>query len=340
VRAAIVGAAGYIGGELLRLLLFHEHVEVVQATSDRYAGWPVATIHPNLRGLTQLRFTPRDELGDADVFFLALPHGAAMGWAGLRDREPATIVDLSSDFRLREPATYAQTYGREHARPELLDAFVPGIPELHREELRGATRISVPGCIANAVILALRPLVAAGVVASPPVADARVGSSGGGPTPSLATHHPERSGASRVYAPAGHRHEAEVAQTLGLPVRLTVTAIEAVRGVQVVAHVTPRDELTERAVWDLYREAYDAEPFVRLVSQRRGVYQLPEPKILSGSNFCDVGFALDQATGDVVVVAALDNLGKGGSGNGVQCLNVAAGFEESSGLRFPGLHPI
>jgi N-acetyl-gamma-glutamyl-phosphate/LysW-gamma-L-alpha-aminoadipyl-6-phosphate reductase len=340
MRIAVVGGAGYIGGELLRLLLCHPDVELVQATSDRQRGQPLHAVHPNLRHLTSLRFTAHDELGEADAVFLALPHGTAMHRIDELARRDWRIVDLSADFRLRDPRAFARHHGVEHRRPDLVERFVPGLPELGRERLRGARWISVPGCQATAAILALRPLAAAGLVAGDVLIDARTGSSGSGSSPAPAAHHAERSGVMRVYQPTGHRHEAEVAQACGVSTRMTVTAVEAVRGVQVVLHLRPSRPLRQTDLWEVYRAAYADEPFVRLVSQRSGLYRHPEPKVLSGTNLCDVGFAVDEDGCRVVLIGALDNLGKGGAGNAVQCLNVAAGLDERAGLGFPGLHPI
>lgn len=340
MRAAVVGGAGYIGGELLRLLLCHPHLEVVQATSNLQAGQPVHAVHPNLRHLTALRFSPHDGLGEADVLFLALPHGVTMQRFDDLAPRAATIVDLSADFRLRDPAAFASHHGVEHVRPELVERFVTGLPELFRERLRCASLISVPGCMATAAILALQPLAAAGLVAGEVLVDARTGSSGAGARLTLASHHAERSGVLRVYQPTGHRHQSEIAQACGVPVRMSVTAVEAVRGVQVVLHVRPARPLRERDLWELYRGRYGREPFVRLVSQRSGLYRYPEPKLLAGTNLCDIGFAVEEDGCRVVLIAALDNLVKGGAGNAVQSLNVATGWDERAGLQFPGLHPL
>lgn len=343
IVVSIAGGSGYAGGELLRLLLGHPQVEVQQVTSETHAGQYVHSVHPNLRGQTQHRFDPLDELDPCDLLFLALPHGQAMGhienFAGLAER----IVDLSADFRLRDAAAYRRWYGREHAAPEWLSRFVYGLPELHREELRGARYISGVGCNATATILALLPLARADLMDRERdiIVDLKVGSSEGGNKPSLASHHPERSGAARSFAPTGHRHTAEVVQELGIErVHLSVTAVELVRGVLATAHLFLRQKLTEKDLWRIYRQAYGAEPFVRLVKERRGVYRYPEPKLLAGSNYADVGFALDEATGRVVSIAALDNLMKGAAGTAVQAMNVMRGFPETTGLEFPGLHPI
>jgi len=192
--------------------------------------------------------------------------------------------------------------------------------------------------MATAATLALAPLAEAGLVEPEVVVDARTGSSGAGRTAGEANLHPERSGAMRVFAPAGHRHQAEVAELTGLEVTMTATGVEAVRGVQVVCHARARGRLDERELRRVYRERYAGEPFVRLVAHRRGSHRYPDPKVLLGSNHCDVGFAV---AGDrVVAMAALDNLVKGGAGNAVQCLNLRRGWPETDGLGFPGLHPL
>lgn len=340
MRVSIMGAAGYIGGELLRLLLGHSQVELIQVTSDRFAGQGVHRVHPNLRGRTNLTFIGHDALELSDVLFLALPHGATLErlphWANLAPR----IIDLSADFRLADPRVYEAYYQRVHPHPEWLARFVPGIPELYRARLREATHIAMPGCIATAAILALSPLARAGVIDGEIIIDARTGSSGSGAHAGSANIHTERSGAMRVYQPLGHRHEPEVAQICGVPVRMSATGVEAVRGVQVLSHIRLARPLSNKDLWRLYRHSYSSEPFVRIVAQKTGLYRLPEPKILAGSNYCDVGFATDERGTAAVVIAALDNLVKGGAGNAVQCLNIAYGWDEREGLEFPGLHPI
>ncbi|MFJ2160884.1 MULTISPECIES: N-acetyl-gamma-glutamyl-phosphate reductase [unclassified Streptomyces] len=340
IRAAVFGAAGYIGGELLRLLLGHPEVELTAAVSSRFPGKRLDSVHPNLRSATDLTFTAPERAEDCDVVFLATPHRSTMDlvrhWADRTD----LLVDLSGDFRLRDTEVYERYYGVPHEAPELLDRFVPGIPELHRDRLRTARLISVPGCMANAAILALHPLAARQLALSPVLLDGRTGSSGSGASAGDSNLHAERSGALRVFAPATHRHEAEVAQHTGLDARMTATGVEAVRGVQVVCHTEVPDGVEERAVRAAYREAYADEPFVRLVAHKRGTYRYPEPKILLGSNYCDIGHVWDDASRRLVVVAALDNLVKGGAGNAVQCLNVRMDWPESYGLSFPGLHPV
>lgn len=337
LRVAVVGGAGYIGGEFVRLALGHPEIELCAVTSARLAGRRVDRAHPNLRGNTDLRFTAPDDLREPDVLVLAARHRETM--TGMADWLAAAklVVDLSGDFRLDDPDTYERYYGVPHAAPELLGSFVPGLPELHRDRLRTADRITAPGCMATAGILALAPL--AEFVDSAVVVDARTGSSGSGASAGSTNTHAERSGTMRVFAPAGHRHEAEISQATGLTARMSATGVEAVRGVQVLCRARYVSGTTETAVRHAYRRAYENEPFVRVVAHRRGDYRYPEPKILLGSNFCDVGFALDDEAEHLVAVAALDNLVKGGAGNALQSLNVRFGWPERLGLEFPGLHP-
>ncbi len=340
---SIVGASGYAGGELLRLLLSHRQVMVAQVTSERYAGKFVHTVHPNLRGQTSLTFSRMDDLAPCDLLFLALPHGEASGriaqFADLAER----IVDLSADFRLRDPVAYEKWYGKPHPSPAWLERFVYGLPEANREAIRSARYISGVGCNATASNLALLPFVRAGLVDEdrPIVVDLKVGSSEGGNKAGLASHHPERSGVVRSFAPTGHRHTVEVRQVTGLAgVYLSVTAVEMVRGVLATAHVWPTRSLSERDLWRAFRQAYNDEPFVRIIHERSGIHRHPEPKIVTGSNYADVGFALDETGERVVALCALDNLMKGAAGTAVQCMNLMMGWPETAGLEFPGLHPL
>ncbi len=347
LNVAIVGASGYTGGELLRLLLGHPGVEVRQVTSERHAGGYVHFLHPNLRGRTRLKFTSASELQPCDLLFLCLPHGEAQARIETFARLASRIVDLSADFRLRDPALYERWYGQPHKAPAWLDRFVYGLPELYRDEIRQASYVSGVGCNATATNLAIWPLFRADLVdrSRDVIVEVKVGSSEGGNSPSEASHHPERSGAVRSFAPTGHRHTAEVLQVLArtgpLPhVHFSATAIELVRGVLATAHVFLKDRaLSEKDLWKAYRAAYQNEPFVRIVKEQQGIYRYPEPKILAGSNYADVGFELDAETGRVVALCAIDNLMKGAAGTAVQCMNLMCGFPETMGLEFTGLHP-
>ncbi len=344
IRSAIVGASGYAGGELLRLLLSHPQVEVRQITSETYAGQYAHFVHPNLRGTSDLRFTPLSSLEACDLLFLALPHGHAMKqisrYAGMAER----IVDLSADFRLHDAADYEGWYGHAHAHPEWLDRFVYGLPELHRPEMAEACYISGVGCNASVTILALWPLYRRGLVRET-VAEVKVGSSEGGNRPSPASHHPERAGVVRSYMPTGHRHVAEIIQELNLnpeepKMHFSVTSVSIVRGALATCHCLLEEDLAEKDVWQFYREDYGAELFIRLVRAKRGIHRYPEPKILTASNYCDIGFEIDAGNKRLVVIAAIDNLMKGAAGSAVQAMNLMYHWPEDLGLGFPGLHPI
>jgi N-acetyl-gamma-glutamyl-phosphate/LysW-gamma-L-alpha-aminoadipyl-6-phosphate reductase len=290
-----------------------------------------------------LRFTSSSELLPCDVLFLALPHGQAQRQIERFAALASYIVDLSADFRLSDPASYRQYYGEPHAAPGWLSRFVYGLPEVEREAIRGAHYVSGVGCNATASTLALLPLVRSGLLRAglPVVVDVKAGSSEGGASPSAASHHPERSGALRSFAPTGHRHEAEVRQELGCPdVYLSVTSVEAVRGVLATAHTWVTPGAADKDLWRAYRAAYAGEPFVRIVHDRDGIYRHPEPKLLQGTNLADVGWELDPRTGRLVALAAIDNLGKGAAGSAVQCMNLMLGWDETAGLEFTGLHPI
>src|SRR5512136_379022 len=318
LTVGIVGGSGYVGGELLRLLLFHPYVTVKQITSASQTGRYVHTVHPNLRGVTALQFVHPDALEPADLLFLGMPHGQAAGtierYAGLAER----IVDCSADFRLRDPAVYARWYGAEHPNPAWLGRFVYGLPERQRAALAGARYASGVGCNATATILALAPLADAGLLKQA-VVEVKVGSSEAGAQPSASSHHPERSGAVRSFKPTGHRHQAEVVQALGdqFDLHFSVTSVELVRGVLATAHCFLNRPVEEKDLWKLYRAAYRDEPFIRLVKSSTGLHRYPEPKLLAGSNYCDVGFEVDPDTGRVVVMAGIDNLMKGAAGSAV-----------------------
>ncbi len=344
VRVSIAGGSGYGGGELLRLLLFHPHVEVLQATSERHAGQPVSRVHPNLRKQTQLQFVALADLQPCDLLFLALPHGEAVRQIDRFITLAPRIVDLSADFRLKRPADYREWYRTEHPRPELLPEFVYGIPELHRDRMRTARFVSSAGCNATAAILGLYPLYKHDLVNGPAIVEVKAGSSEGGNAASEFSHHPERSNCLRSYKPTGHRHSAEVLQELpagdGRSIHFSATSVDLVRGILATMHVFLKDDLDEREIWKVYRRSYADEPFIRIVKERDGNYRYPEPKLLAGTNFCDIGFERERGSRRLVVMSAIDNLMKGAAGQAVQAFNIMHGFPERTGLQFPGLHPI
>ena len=347
LKVSIAGGSGYTGGEALRLLLGHPYLEVGQITSESNAGKLVHHTHPNLRGVTKLKFCSITDLDPADILILGLPHGESQKRIDDLLKLAPQVCDLAADFRLHSPDLYREYYGEDHARPDLLNDFVYAVPEVHREAISKATLLSGAGCIATSIVIALRPLFDAGVVAESRVmVDAKVGSSAAGASGNPATHHPERAGALRSFKPTGHRHTAEIVENLSTEnstkpeVYLTATSTPAVRGILSTAQLFVNRELSDLDIRSIYRERYGAEPFVRIVKERRGVFRYPEPKLLSGTNFIDIGFELEPKTNRLVVMSAIDNLVKGSAGNVIQSLNLINGWDEKAGLEFPGLHPI
>ena len=340
VRASVIGASGFTGGELCRLLDGHPEFDLVQATSRSYTNKTLGNVHPNLRHL-DVRFTDPEELESVDVLFAATPHGVSMGRIDEFRDAADTVVDLSADFRLPEEEYYEEWYDG-HERPEFLEEAEYALPELNRENLPGADLIAAGGCNATATLLGLLPLYESGILTGDEriVVDVKVGSSEGGATGSAASHHAERSGIVRPYAPTGHRHEAEIEAYLGARVSFTVHAVDMIRGASATCHVFPDEPLSKGDLWGAYREGYDDEPFVRMASGGGTVYRYPEPKAVAGSNFAEVGFELDPRNRRVVVFSAIDNMMKGSAGQAVHAANVALGFEETAGLEFTGFHPI
>jgi len=265
------------------------------------------------------------------------------GWKSLAGK----IIDLGADFRLKNAETWKDWYGTDHAAPHLLPEFVPGIPELYADRIKTAGLVAGPGCEAIVSILCLLPFIRRGLIRGDRIViDAKMGSSQAGSEPSLSSHHPERVGAVRSYKPTGHRHAAEIEQALagfepGVSVSISATAVEMVRGVMVTIHTWLKDPaLTEKDVWQALRAEYTGKPFVRIVKQSQGLYRYPEPKILMGTNMCEIGFEKEARGDRLVIMGAIDNLVKGTSGNAVQCMNLMYGWPETRALEFPGLHPV
>ena len=345
VQAGIIGGSGYTGGELLRLLLQHEGFEVVGVSSRKYANRSVTKAHPNLRSSSKLRFTHTDEVKDEwehlDLLFLCLPHGKSMEFVAQLSDLTEKIIDLAGDFRLNEAREYEKWYNHEHTQPELLEDFVYGLPELHRDEIVDADYVASPGCTATSAIIPLYPLaVNFAEEIQNVVVDSKVGSAAGGAKHNPGSHHPERRGVVRCYKPAGHRHTAEMEQELNMPVSFSPHAVEMVRGISSTIHVNFDTIPETSSIWKAYRSSYEGEPFIRFVNERKGVYRLPEPKLLAGTNVLEIGFERDTRTDRLVVISALDNLMKGAAGQALQAANLMMGFDETAGLSDTGLHPI
>ncbi|MEM3071830.1 MAG: N-acetyl-gamma-glutamyl-phosphate reductase [Candidatus Bathyarchaeia archaeon] len=349
MKVSVIGGSGYVGGELLRLLLIHPQVELSSVSSRTHAGKYLFKVHPNLRGLTLQQFVPMDSstIRDSDLVFTAVPHGSSMKITPTLLEAGVRVIDMSADYRLKKPEEYEKWYGWSHESPQLLSESAYGLPELHREEIRKARLVACPGCMATSAILPLAPLVKDPLIETGRiVVDVKIGSSGAGAQPTPASHHSERTAVVRPYKVVGHRHipeiEQELNQTSGSQVTVSFTphAVDMVRGILATIHTFPVKPLTIQDVWRVFREHYKGEPFIRFIKDREGIYQLPNPKILVGSNYCDIGFEVDEHSNRLVLFSAIDNLMKGAAGQGIQCMNIMYNLEEKTGLIEPGLHPV
>jgi N-acetyl-gamma-glutamyl-phosphate reductase len=338
-NAGVLGASGYAGAELLRLLAGHPDLDVAWAAGDQAAGQPLASRYPGLRAAYgELAFCAVDEGLEkgADVIFCALPHGRSAEIAARALAAAAVVVDLSADFRLRDPGAYPIWYGAEHPFPDQLGAWPYGLPELHRDQLRGASRVAVPGCYPTAALLALAPLVAAGLVATDGiVVDAKSGLSGAGRSltdPNLFVQANENVGPYKV---GSHRHTPEIEQELalaaGAPVTVTFTPhlVPASRGILATCYATLAPSAGDEELAACYAAAYAGEPFVDLLDPAGG---WPATRAVATTNRAQVAAAADRRTGRVVAAAAIDNLVKGAAGQAVQCANLALGLPETAGL--------
>jgi N-acetyl-gamma-glutamyl-phosphate reductase len=323
IRVAVIGASGYIGGEAVRLLLGHPHVELVGAVALE-VGKRLDEMQPNLRGFTDLVFTK--EWPEADAYVLGLPHGGAMD---VVPKLKGKIVDLSGDFRLEDPAVFERYYKMKHKAPELLKTFAFGVPEIYREKIRKTERTAAAGCFATAAIFSLWPLrkLAAGRA----IVNAATGSSGSGIVPSGKTHHPFRATSFFAYAPFNHRHTPEIRQAAGMDLLFQPHSAPVARGIFATSYVPLSRPATTDELHEVFAAAYAGERFVRL---RRGSPNINEVK---NSNFIDLGVVAEDRT--AVVYAAVDNLLKGGAGQGIQCLNLMFGFPEEAGLMTPPAQP-
>lgn len=348
MNVAVIGAAGYAGGELLRLLLQHPEVTECIATSRSQAGKPIAEVHPALAALPDARFsgaTAGEAARGRDVVFLCLEHGESSRVAGeVFEAGPGLVVDLAADFRVRDPRLYERFYG-VHAAPELVGRFTYGLADVLGSGLRGATAIAAPGCFATAAQLALYPLARAGLDVSPSLF-AITGSSGAGVQPRPTTHHPMRAHNVFAYAPLGHRHEAEVLQSwrewIGRPdatTRMLTHSGPFVRGIYLTLHaylprgltVSAGDPGTAAAEW--YREAFRDRPFVRILDAP------PELTHAVGTNFALI-HAVESTDGcEIQTTVAIDNLIKGAGGQAIQAMNLALGLDERAGLTAAGIYP-
>ncbi len=344
LRVAVLGASGYTGLELLRIVLRHPRLALAAATSEQRAGQPVGEAFPALRGLVTLPFEPLDAeklAGRCDAAFSCLHHGTAAPAVTALRKAGIPVVDLSADFRLRDLAADERWYGA-HKAPELFGRAVFGIPELHRDALRGAGLVAAAGCYTTAVLLPLVPFLRADLVQRGPViADAKSGVSGAGRKLEDGYLFAELDENLRAYGVANHRHVAEMEQeatlAAGRPVGVTFVPhlLPTIRGMASSVYLRPKGHLTTEDARAVLAEAYRDAPFVRVLPAG----ETPSLQAVRGSNFCDVAAFVDARHGTLIALSTLDNLVKGASGQMVQCLNLVQGWPETEGLLEAPLAP-
>lgn len=338
LRVAIIGASGYTGVELARILCNHPEFELTAATSRQYAGKPLAEVFPNLLGKTDLicENLSIDELCErADLFFAAVPHKTAMDLVPQLLREGKKVVDLSADFRLRDVATYEEWY-QEHSSPEFITEAAYGLPELYREQIKKARLVANPGCYPTSIVLGLAPLLKDGIIdPASIIVDSKSGTTGAGRAASVGTLFCEVHDGFKAYKVGGtHRHLPEIEQELSVlnkddvTISFTPHLLPISRGILSTSYANLTKDTSEDDLRKLYLTMYDNEPFVRVVPQ--GTF--PATQHVRGSNFCDIGFAIDKRTNRVIVVTAIDNIVKGAAGQAVHNMNLMCGIEETTGL--------
>jgi N-acetyl-gamma-glutamyl-phosphate reductase len=344
IKVSVIGASGYGGAETVRLLATHPQVQLVHVTAETQKGAAMSSLYPNLRGFVDQLMVEADleRIGSAsDMTIVSLPSGMAMNLVPELLKQGSRVIDVAADFRLKQAALYPQWYKVTHTAPEYLDEAVYGLPELHREAIARARLVANPGCYPAAALLALTPLLRAGMVRPQGiVVDAKSGVSGAGRGGGGGIGFSETNENVKAYSVVEHNHTAEIEQELsdvaGTTVQVVFTPhlIPMTRGILVTAYAPLAGDLSDGDALALYQQAYASEPFVRVLDS-----VLPETKATLGSNFCDVAVKVNQRAGVAIAIAAIDNLGKGAAGQAVQNLNLMCGLPEETGLKFPGVYP-
>jgi N-acetyl-gamma-glutamyl-phosphate reductase len=342
-RVGVINVTGYAGVELARILAQHPQVELASVTGRSAAGQKLGSVFPHL---ADIELTIESALGEVDLAFSAMPHKDSAAEVIPLVKNGVKVVDISADFRLKDPALYPEWYGFDHPEPSLLVEAAFGLPELHREEIAGANLVANPGCYPTSAILALAPAIKEGLVQPGIVIDSKSGISGAGRSLSLTTHFSEASDDTTAYALAGHRHLPEITQELSLldkELSLEVTFVPHLlpmtRGILTTAYapLVPGkigvDASGAKALLDLYRDFYRGEPFVRVMDT------LPHTKYTWGNNNCLIHPTIDLRTGKLVVISCIDNLVKGAAGQAVQNMNIMLGLPETAGLTALAIYP-
>lgn len=345
-KAAVIGGSGYGGGEMIRRLLLHPEVELVRVSSLDFVGEPLGAAHPNLEGLTDLRFEsmpPEEAAKGVDVVLLGLPHKVSAEVVPKLMPSGVRIVDMSGDFRLKSADAYEKHYGKKHPCPELFEKFVYGLPELNRESIKQSRYVASPGCFATTIELGLLPLAKAGWLQGSIETVGITGSSGSGIVPSAGTHHPVRAGNLRTYKPLSHQHVPEIEETLAaagakhVALRFVPVSAPLSRGIFATSFVRVDASVPKEALEAAAQKAYASEPFVRVPRGR-----LPEVVAVAGSNYVEVAIVpgpLEDGARLVTCFSVTDNLIKGGAGQAIQNMNLILGLDEKLSLEDPGGYP-
>ncbi len=344
IKVGIAGASGYTGLELIRLLVGHPGVELTVLTSETFQGQNIAEVFPSLNGIVDLELRPLDNniAKDCQVLFLALPHTMAMSKLPDYLQSDCKIIDLSADYRLKDPKAYTDWYSVTHTNPELLEKAVYGLPELHRQAIQSAQLVANPGCYPTSVVLALAPLLKTDWVdLGSIISDSKSGVSGAGRKPSLTNHFAEVNEGISPYGLADHRHTPEMEQELsalaGKSVRLTFSPhlVPMTRGMLSTVYINLNQAITDEKLVEHYRSFYKGENFIRVLNPGKFA---SSHHVLS-SNFCDIGLKVDSRNQRLIITSALDNLIKGASGQAVQNMNIMLGLDEKTGLMAPAIFP-
>ena len=334
-RVGIINVTGYVGMELARYLQRHPHVELVSVTGRSAAGKRLADVFPHLAGLD---LTIQTELGDVDLAFSAMPHKESAAVVAPLVERGLKVIDMSADFRLHDAGQYPAWYGFDHPQPPLLADAVYGLPELHRRQIAATPLLANPGCFPTGAILALAPLVKAGLISDDIIVDSKTGVSGAGRGLNLGSHYAEANEDTTAYALEGHRHLPEIIQeltALGGEPRITFVPhlVPMTRGILTTCYATPEETTSQEGLRQLYRDFYKDEPFVHVAEAP------PHTKHTWGSNLCLIYPTVDARTGRLVIISCLDNLGKGAAGQAVQNMNLMLGLPETAGLEAPAVYP-